>query len=641
MEKDKIPSRLFALDGLRGLAILFVFLSHAHISFIPVNSLTKFITSSGFVGVSFLFILSGFLMASLYPNPSTKLGFLQKRYTRIFPLFLSLCIARIITWFSNINQWYLEILVLIIVAISVNFIWVKIIRVYLNQKQRFFLFIGFLLLQLLIAIFYFLIVLRPPSFFFNEIPNALRLIIIFLVNSTLTFPISSYAFVMEAVLWSLAAEILFYIIYPFIFVPLIGELDSRSNFQRCIFILSLFPLFVGLFIMSEKVGHLSILSVYFFVYFVTGVSLGYIYRKNFENISKFVDKIKGIIYLSPFAFYFLIILILFFTTNPSNSNIVSFIWVIFAIPLTFLVAIIINKKTYLSRMLSSKVLVFVGTISYSMYLTHMFVIRTIDSLIPAKNVNLQYVQFFLSLTFSILFAGLLYLLLERPYFNRPKNNDSKMINLPYQKMKHLKFLLLSLILIFVTSLFVVFQSDFSIFSTEKRNFPTPTYSKNSLTFFIKASQNKFGVVEAMLKNQSIHKQSKITFRIKEKGASSWYSSSDFYLNNSDDPLPTEFGFPIINNSSGKSYEISFSATDGKLTILSEPVMTFYMVNKKDLIKNPFNLITFLISKVETVSSNKDAQLSLLLIIPFIITSIFLIIFHEQKRVGRLLIFHLA
>src|SRR5258708_1183264 len=47
-----------------------------------------------------------------------------------------------------------------------------------------------------------------------------------------------------------------------------------------------------------------------------------------------------------------------------------FVHVLWAFPLTFIIGVSLNAKTSLSRMLSSKVLVFLGTISYSIYLTH-------------------------------------------------------------------------------------------------------------------------------------------------------------------------------------------------------------------------------------------------------------------------------
>ena len=106
MEQNSKSNRLHTLDGLRGIAIIMVFLSHSNATFINRSSLLGgYIFNSGVIGVTFLFILSGFLMAYLYPQPKNKLSFLQKRYTRIFPLFLTMCTVLFILRLFSIDQW--------------------------------------------------------------------------------------------------------------------------------------------------------------------------------------------------------------------------------------------------------------------------------------------------------------------------------------------------------------------------------------------------------------------------------------------------------------------------------------------------------------------------------------------------------
>lgn len=63
MEKDRTGTRLSSLDGLRGFAIILVFLNHITTTFlnkyVPFDLLGWFF-GDGVTGVSFLFILSGF-----------------------------------------------------------------------------------------------------------------------------------------------------------------------------------------------------------------------------------------------------------------------------------------------------------------------------------------------------------------------------------------------------------------------------------------------------------------------------------------------------------------------------------------------------------------------------------------------------
>src|SRR5690242_1469391 len=146
MQQNTKSTRLHALDGLRGLAILMVFLSHINATFITRSGiLNGSLFNSGIIGVSFLFILSGFLMAYLYPQPHSALAFLQKRYTRIFPLFLTLCTALAVLSWIPVKQWYITIIILFVFACFSHLIWVYIVKKYLHAKYKKIIFFSFLI----------------------------------------------------------------------------------------------------------------------------------------------------------------------------------------------------------------------------------------------------------------------------------------------------------------------------------------------------------------------------------------------------------------------------------------------------------------------------------------------------------------
>ena len=76
------------LAGLRGLAACLVMLSHMAL----YNMLPSFpILGFGVIGVMLFFVLSGFLMGSLYlskpANFSSVSGFVNKRFARVYPLY--------------------------------------------------------------------------------------------------------------------------------------------------------------------------------------------------------------------------------------------------------------------------------------------------------------------------------------------------------------------------------------------------------------------------------------------------------------------------------------------------------------------------------------------------------------------------
>lgn len=82
------------LNGLRGLAVLIVFASHAS-NFFLGGKLTGY--GGGQLGVMLFFMLSGFLMALIYLGQSAtfrhQLGFAVSRLARIYPLYATVVIA--------------------------------------------------------------------------------------------------------------------------------------------------------------------------------------------------------------------------------------------------------------------------------------------------------------------------------------------------------------------------------------------------------------------------------------------------------------------------------------------------------------------------------------------------------------------
>ena len=94
-----LNNHIKSLDGLRGLAAIIVFISHS-----ANHGLLPSVLGSGFgkVGVMVFFVLSGFLMASLYlEKPATLAAqreYFVARFGRVFPLYyfillVSLCVS--------------------------------------------------------------------------------------------------------------------------------------------------------------------------------------------------------------------------------------------------------------------------------------------------------------------------------------------------------------------------------------------------------------------------------------------------------------------------------------------------------------------------------------------------------------------
>ncbi len=236
MEFDSTTRRLGALDGLRGVAILLVLFSHFNLSIVLENKgsniFLQMLLDSGEIGVGILFILSGFLMVYLYQNPKSKINFLQKRYTRIFPAFIVVCLVLSIVIKDNIldinfsRNFSETVLLLLGIALFFHVVWVYLIKK-LNEKVKKLMFFLFVLFQISVGIYYFFFVLQQPFIqYLNQESLEKRTLISGLVNATLTLPLGTYVRPLSSVFWSLALEVYFYILYPLVCIPIIELLST-------------------------------------------------------------------------------------------------------------------------------------------------------------------------------------------------------------------------------------------------------------------------------------------------------------------------------------------------------------------------------------------------------------------------------
>ena len=103
-------SRLAGLDGLRGIAVAYVVLDHAHVD----GRLFGIFSIGGTAGVTTFFVLSGFLITSLLLREHDVRGridlpaFWGRRALRLFPgLWLWLAVTTLVFWLAGWSQlWY-------------------------------------------------------------------------------------------------------------------------------------------------------------------------------------------------------------------------------------------------------------------------------------------------------------------------------------------------------------------------------------------------------------------------------------------------------------------------------------------------------------------------------------------------------
>lgn len=640
------------LDGLRGIAILLVFLNHVDskpiLSLFPpfLKPIIETFFSSGVIGVSFLFILSGFLMAYIYPEAKSISSFLQKRYTRIFPLFLTMTLVMMVFRLKpdlNIMQ---RIVTILSFASLTHFFWVYIIKRLNNPKISRIIFFGFISLQVIMVFWYALgIMRRPPIFFNQQIPVILREGTITLVNATLTLPFGNYISMLDGVYWSLVSEVLFYIIYPIVCVPFIKVLARFSRTVKVLFFFSLIPFFSALTQISKHILQFSMLFFPLFMYFSLGILLGYLLKNKKQTIFKYFSKFDFL--LCPAMFFIMLILMrlsLFYTGGMVNE----YIRMLWTLPLFVLMIGILNEQTSISNFFSSKHLTFLGMISYSVYLSHTAIVDGLH--LVFKPIDLQSNILFIILSFVLIvaIASCLYYLLERPYFKKRLT-----VNEDIESGFEMNFNYLSIGIILTTLLvvFIAYQSNYNFFSYEK-SFKIdevfwPRYEEHAdfeqisiqwapKTYIrFKSPEDRLGLVVASLSHISPPGNTgpppELVFQIKEIGAKTWYSTSTYSLAEIGESQRHPFGFPVIENSKGKEFDIRLYLTNVKsrehinLNLKDGVLITSVsQLDKKEFIKNPFKLLGLLLNRTINIIKDFEARFVFLSLLPFMILTIYMV-----------------
>jgi len=366
------------IDGLRAIAVMAVILYHANI---PIYEINYFM--GGYIGVDIFFVISGYLITSIIINELVSTGkfsfkyFYERRIRRIIPTLI------------------------IVIFVSMPFAWIY----------------------------------MPPTHLV-EYAKSILYALCFSSNLYFYFSGSNYSALDSNLLpflhtWSLSVEEQFYVIFPVIFY-LIHKNFRNYNLKIIIIIIIISLLY------SNYLNNIDQSAVFYFLHtriweILIGSLLAYLkIYKNFNLNNKILKELLTLIG---------IILILYFIRYSNNLSHDSIYYNLLPIIGTCMVINFSNTNNLVTRILSSKILVGIGLISYSLYLWH-FPIFAITKISGFATGNISYK---ILLGFLLIFISTLsYLFIEKKFRNK---------NFKFSSV--LKFLLTSVLFILIINILII------------------------------------------------------------------------------------------------------------------------------------------------------------------------------------------
>lgn len=684
MTSTQPTQRLVALDGVRGLAIILVILTHIPLGVLYslpefLHPLWTILLANGKTGVSLLFLLSGFLMTWLYPQPNSAVGFWAKRYARVFPPFLvmvvSLAIIRSFKFFlpeatrieMSLNPlWYpvYALPVILGVAVAGRVIWELGVKVQQSLPPRFNLgkaaFLAFLLAQVGVAAWYVFFLLRvPPAVFYLNWSQTAQMLATTAVNATLTLPFGQYIAQLDGVYWSLITETSFYLLYPIFLVPLVGAiLRKRSTVLNIAILIAVLPFLFGLKLVFQRVLGFSIMQIHLAIYFIVGILLALILRKKEtwrENLLKRVPAVTHPISILA-CLAVLLCSVLVYSSIPEFYH--PWVQLIWAFPIMAVIYVALLPGAF-GKFLESKALIFMGKYSYSLYLTHSVIIEmTTRGHEPATLLEALLVTV-ASFACSIVLSVILFKLIEQPYFNLKKAKvvpfatDPKEANVIEKKKEKeifaryspavTKRAIVALTVFSIAYIYIGYRSLSAFFtqsipkSTEPVSWisSAPKYiqiTEQPTRFEFTADANNLGTVTTSLKSKEVKGEhgtnassvpGELEIRLLDEN-NQLLASTRYKVHEIGESRYHPFGFPVIPDSKGKRYAVEYQivvpdpARSLEIDASDAEFRTLYLTNKSELLKEPASLATFTLNKVTEPFLKPSSLQVIVLLTPFLL-----------------------
>ena len=357
------------IDGLRGLSVLSVVLYHA-----KLNIFGYHLFKGGFLGVDIFFVITGFLITTLLLEEHQKtktiniLNFYERRIRRLVPNLLVIILVA-----SVFSAYFLDPAKLIEYSESVFFSLFFLANVYFHYFGD----------------------------FYGHHVNLLK-------------PLLH--------LWSLGIEEQYYIFFPIVLLAIFRYFKNHLlKFLLTGFLLSL----IFAFLASQGHSQFNFYMLPGRVWeILTGSICAYFIFKKKQN--KIKSTLLGHNYLK-ISFLLIILSFIFFEVDSNIYNHPSLITLIPVISAVLIIFISEKKENnFVINFLNSKPLVYLGLISYSLYLWHFVIFSTIRNseynLLFEENLIFK----ILIIILSIILANFTYVNIEKTYRDKNKVNKKKL-----------------------------------------------------------------------------------------------------------------------------------------------------------------------------------------------------------------------
>lgn len=648
-----MKERLSALDGLRGLAAFSVFLAHtgfniSAVTTIPILALIFSIFSDGTNAVQILFVLSGFLMAYLYEDLTHAAGFIRKRYTRIFPLYIVIVLY---LWIVNLEYigtvWYQQIIVLLLVALSFHFLWRLLRKTDQSGRWRALVFWGFIGIQLLAIVVNLIATSHFTNFGRTIFPNQL----IGLSNLTLTTNFINNMPRLSSVFWSLVPEIIFYILFPFLVIPLIKVSKKWGPLVSILIVIGMTKIIFDLDVAFYSYSGFQSMNIARACGFIAGVVMATIFKsqgKVWQTLtSVFKHSWAGVIIF--FVFLWTQWAVGQAIENGQGVATLNLYYLLSSWVIALLIVAVIMPKTIMNKVFSFKLMIFLGLISYSIYLIHTSLIdvaNKITVLIKPYVASPAVTALFsltVSLLLTIVISYILFKLVESIYFAdkklKPKEQHSSAKQAP--KVVHHNHSIRNIYMggiLFAIIIIIIYAGTYSSSLTISRhsfqNANVPTNSEISLLGktvdvpFTATDQNLSEVVilfryykSAGYTAGSIKHPAQLVFHLYDGDTKKLLFKSQRSAFETEGQLRFPFGFTTQADSKNKHYIVELSMENASaidhVLVNTSPTSLVAVYTNPNTSKVQV-LSKFVMNRFIFAITNPDAQFALLFLIFIIV-----------------------